>query len=425
MRRITLAAAAVAVLTAGLQAPAWAAAPDVPTGVTIDWANGGSNIKLSWTDTGEANSVYWQLPGGNELKFGEVASTAANEFLFPTSIFTKNLDKVKLIVKSSTADGESASAPSPEFDTFVPAAPALQDATLATNLWTQLKWTQAATADATPNDPLDGLAYEGTEVTALRPNGTTQSLGFYGAPATSATVAPQPRPTTFTLSSVSPWGKAKGARTVKLGTLGAGITVPASAQFSNRLPIKSTLDLFTSPGREERASGIKVELQARAKSTDAFKTYGRYDGNTTAVFDTGIAALGNRQYRLWVPARKVVTSNVIVLTPATSTSVKSSKTYVKFGAGGFNPSVVRVGGRSTFSVKILPALSVKVKLQGWTGSKWIALGDLPLTKGSYVERGDIETERYTVRVRVVAPTVVVNGLTVLANTSPAYNLTVK
>ncbi|MET7283508.1 hypothetical protein ABZS29_35100 [Kribbella sp. NPDC005582] len=424
MRKFALAAAAVAALTAGLQAPAWAAAPDVPTGVTIAWADS-SNIKLTWTDTGEANTVYWQLPGGNELKFGDVASTAANEFLFPASVLAKNLDKVKLIVKSTNADGESASAPSPEFDTFVPAAPALQDATLAANLSTQLKWTLPATSDATPGDPLDARGYEGIEVTALRPNGTTQSLGVYSFATDGATIAPQPRPTTFTLTSISPWGKAKGARTVKLGTLGAGITVPASAQFSNRLPIKSTLDLFTSPGREERASGIKVELQARAKTTDAFKTYGRYDGNTTAAFDTGIAALGNRQYRLWVPARKVATSNVIVLTPATSTSVKSSKTYVKFGTGGFSPSVVRVGARSTFSVKILPAVSVKAQLQGWTGSKWIALGDLPLTKGSYVERGDIETERYTVRVRVIAPTVVVNGLTVLANTSPAYNLTVK
>ncbi|MFK4084276.1 hypothetical protein ACI2LF_09230 [Kribbella sp. NPDC020789] len=424
MRKIALAATAVAALSAGLSTPAFAAAPDAPTDVKIAWADS-SHIKLTWADTDLANTVYWQLPGGNELKFGDVASTAANEFLFPTSLFTRNLDKVKLIVKSSTADGLSEPAASPEFDTFVPAAPALQDANLLPNLSTQLKWTQAAVADGTPNDPLDDPSQEGFEVTALRPTGTTESLGGFDAGTTSATIVAQPRPTTLTLLGINPWGKTKGARTVKLGTLGAGITVPATAAYSNRLAIKSTLDLFTSPGREERASGIKVELQARAKSTDAWKTYGRYDGNTTAAFDTGIASLGNRQYRLWVPARKVVTSNVIVLTPATSTSAKSSKTYVKFGPGGFSPSVIRVGARSTFSIKILPAVSVKVKLQAWTGSSWVDIVSLPLTKGSYVERGDIETERYSVRVRVTVPTVVVNGLTVNATTGPAYSLTVK
>ncbi len=424
MRKFALAAAAVAALTAGLQTPAFAAVPDAPTNVKLAWADV-DHIKVTWDDTDLANDVFFQYPGGTMFRLPDgVTSTAPNEYLIPTSIFVRGKDNVKVFVKSANAEGESEPASSAPFDTFVSTAPVLQDANLTANVSTQLKWTQAATADGTPNDPLDDPLLEGVEVTAARANGTTASY-FYQSPATSATIAPQPRPTTLSLSSSNPWGKAKGARTVKLGTLGAGITVPASAQYSNRLPIKSTLDLFTSAGREERASGINVELQARGKTTDAWKTYGRYAGNTTAAFDTGIAALGNRQYRLWVPARKIATSNVIVLTPATSTSVKSSKTYVKFGAGGFSPSVVRVGARSTFSVKILPALSVKAQLQGWTGSKWIALGDLPLTKGSYVERGDIETERYTVRVRVVAPTVVVNGLTVLANTSPAYNLTVK
>ncbi|TDD57464.1 hypothetical protein E1263_23735 [Kribbella antibiotica] len=424
MRKFALAATAVAALTVGLQTPAFAAAPDAPTEVKVSWADSG-HVKVTWADNGEANEVFVQYTPTSEIKLGDVVSTAANELLIPTGTF-QNTDHVRLTVRAIAADGSSPSALSPEFDTWGPAAPVLQDANLLANLSTQLQWTRPAGTDATPNDPLDNSPYEGTEVTAVRPNGTTASLGTYEVGTTSATIAPQPRPTTLGLTALTPWGgDPKAVKTVKLGTLGAGITVPASALYSNRLAIKSTLDLFTSQGREERASGIKVELQARGKTTDAWKTYGRYDGNTTTAFDTGMAAQGNRQYRLFVPARKVVSGNVIVLTPATSTSVKSSKTFVKFLPGGFNPSVVRVGGRSTFSVKISPAVSVKVQLWGWRSGTWIALGDLPLTKGSYVERGDIETERYTLRLRVVAPTLVVNGLTVSANTSPAYNLTVK
>ncbi len=425
MRKIALIAAAAALLTAGLQAPAWAAAPDAPTDVSVAWADS-STVKVTWVDTDLANSLYWQQPGGAEVKLVDIVSTAANEYLFPVTVFPKNLDKAKLIVKSSNPDGLSAPAPSPEFDTFIPAAPVLQDANLAANLSTALKWTQP-TADATPNDPLDGPAHEGIEVTAVRPNGSTESLGTYDAGTTSATVAPQPRPTTFVLSSVGPWGKAKGAKTVKVGTLGAGMTVPSTALYSNRLLIKSTLDLFTSPGREERASGIPVELQARAKSTDAWKTWGRYSGNTTAAFDTGIASLGNRQYRLWVPARKVVSSNVIVLTPAASTGVKSSKTLVKIVSGGFNPTVTRPGARWTFSLKVLPAVTVRGTWQywNWDTNTWYSDGRIQITKGSYYYRSDPDSELGTIRLRVVVPTVVVNGLTVNANTSPGYNQTVR
>ncbi|MFI5736444.1 hypothetical protein ACIA49_40385 [Kribbella sp. NPDC051587] len=426
MRKTALTAAAAALLTAGLQAPAWAAAPDAPTDVTIAWADS-STVKVTWVDTDLANSLYWQQPGGAEVKLVDIVSTAANEYLFPVTVFPKNLDKAKLIVKSSTADGLSDPAPSPEFDTFIPAAPVLQDANLTANLSTALKWTQAATADATPNDPLDGPAHEGIEVTAVRPDGNTESVGTYDAGTTSATVAPQPRPTTLTLSSTSPWGKAKGAKTVKLGTLTSGMTVPASALYSNRLAIKSWLFIHSTGNIVERASGIPVELQARAKSTDAWKTWGRYSGNTTAAFDTGIASLGNRQYRLWVPARKVVSSNIIFLTPAASTGVKSSKTLVKIVSGGFSPTVTRPGARWTFSLKVLPAVTVRGTWQywNWNTNTWYSDGQLQITKGSYYYRSDPDSELGTIRLRVVVPTVVVNGLTVNANTSPGYNQTVR
>ncbi|MFC9694010.1 hypothetical protein ACFTSF_36035 [Kribbella sp. NPDC056951] len=427
MRKLALAATAVAALSVGLQTPAFAAAPDAPTDVTIAWADS-DNIKLTWTDDGLANAIYRQLPGGDEVKYVDLSSTHANEFLVPTRALAASQDHVKLIVRSVNPEGESAPTASPEFDTLVPVAPVLQDANLSASLSTALSWTQAATTDGTPNDPLDNPAYEGIDISALRYNGVVDSLGRWAAGTTSVTVPPQSsRPTTLILSSFSPWGKANAAKTVKLGFLGVYTTVPASALYSNRLAIKSMLELYTSPGREERASGIPVELQARAKSTDAWKTYGRYSGTTTATFDTGIASLGNRQYRLWVPARKVVAGNVIVLTPAASTGAKSSKTLVKIVSGGFNPAVSRRGSRWTFSLKILPAVTARGTWQywNWDTNTWYSDGKIQLTKGSYFYRSEPDFELGTIRLRVVAPTVVVNGLTVNANTSPGYNQTIR
>ncbi|GAB3937453.1 hypothetical protein GCM10029976_050510 [Kribbella albertanoniae] len=425
MRRVAATtAAAAALLTAGLATPAWAAAPDAPTDVKVAFG-ADEKVQLTWKDNGEANVVYLKYQNDPTLlEVAKVAAADANDVLVPRGIFA-HADHVQLVVKAAVAEELSEPGLSPEFDTLVLPAPVLQDANLLPNLSTQLKWTQAAIADGTPNDPLDDPLRDGVEVTALRPNGKTESLGFVQAPATTFTFVPQPRPTTFTLYSSNPWGQAKAVKTVKVGTLGAGITVPATAAYSTRLAIKSTLDLFTSPGREERASAIPVELQARAKTTDAWKTYGRYAGNTTTAFDTGIASLGNRQYRLWVPARKVVSGNVIVLTPASSTSAKSSKTFINYAGSGFSPSTGRIGTRWTFSVKIQPAVTVQGKLQFWDGRAWFDAGPLPITKGSYVERGGPETERVSIRVRVTVPTVVVNGLTVNATTSSAYNLTIR
>ncbi|MFI5736443.1 hypothetical protein ACIA49_40380 [Kribbella sp. NPDC051587] len=411
-----------ALLTAGLQAPAWAAAPAAPTDLAVSWSSG--KLQLTWQDAGEANNVYVEYPGTSLVTLlATVPSTAPNEALLATTIGVT--DRARFVVKSVTGSELSEGAATPEFDTLRPGQPVLQDANLATNLTTQLKWSQPTVTDPNPGDPLD-LPETGETLKAFVDlPGTATNSYVLDKSTTSATIPAQARPASIQLIASNEWGAISATKSVRLGTLGAGITVPSKGIYSDRLGIKSTIDLFTSEGREERASGIPVELQARAKSTDAWKTYGRYAGNTTAVFDTGIASLGNRQYRLWVPGRKVVSTNVIALTPATSTSAKSSTTYVKFVSGGFSPSAVRVGGRSNLSLKISPAVTVKALLQGWNGRSWENIGDVPLTKGAFFLRGDVETEPYTVRLRFVVPTLVVNGLTVNANTSPAYNLTVK
>ncbi|TDD57465.1 hypothetical protein E1263_23740 [Kribbella antibiotica] len=421
MRKFALAATAVAALSVGLQTPAFAAAPDAPTDVTVSWVDG--KVNLTWKDAGEANQIFAEYDGGTPGLIASVTADGGNTVSLTNPLTAS--DKVRLIVKSVVGAESSEGTATPLFDTRRPAVPALQDANLAANLSTTLSWTLAAVADQNPGDPLDVPGNGAVRANVDLPGTATASYDF-AAGETTGVVPAQARPTAIKLSAVNEWGQsAQGTKTVRLGTLGAAITVPSKAVYGARLGIKSTVDLFTSEGREERASDVKVELQARAKATDAWKTYGRYTGNTTAAFETGIASLGNRQYRLLLPARKVVSANVIALTPPTSTSPKSSTTLVKFASGGFSPAVGPVGTRWTFTVKIQPAVTVKGKLQFWDGKAWFDAGPLTLTKGSYVERSDPETERGTIRVRVIVPTVVVNGLTVNANTSPAYNQTIR
>ncbi|TDC30127.1 hypothetical protein [Kribbella albertanoniae] len=423
MRKTVLTAATAALLTAGLQAPAWAAAPDAPTDLTVGWTAG--KVHLTWKDTGQANQIFVEYDGGAPALLASVTSDGGDEFSLSNSLTAS--DKVRLIVKAVVGEEASDGTATPLFDTRRPAVPALKDANLTATSAAAITWTLAGVADQTPGDPLDIAGPGSVKATIDLPGTATQAVTF-PADRTSGTLPRVARPAAIKLSAVNEWGEgATGARILRLGTLGAAITVPGKAVYSARLAIKSTVDLFTSEGREERASDVKVELQARAKSTDAWKTYGRYTGNTTSAFDTGIASLGNRQYRLWLPARKVALSNVIALTPAASTSAKSSTTLVKIVSGGFNPTVGRPGTRWTFSLKILPAVTARGTWQywDWDTNTWYNDGRIQLTNGSYYYRSEPDFELGTIRLRVVAPTVVVNGLTVNANTSPGYNQTIR
>ncbi|MFI5736445.1 hypothetical protein ACIA49_40390 [Kribbella sp. NPDC051587] len=420
MRKIVLAATAVAALTAGLQTPAWAATTDAPTDATISWTTD-RTIQLTWGDQGEANiiRVEYETPHRFEWLAG-TDTQQLNRVILPPTLAEG--DRVRLLV--SNGDDFDHSAPTAWFDTRRPSVPGLRDAQLTDKLNINLSWTTPSTADPTPGDPMDLPVDVTFEAQATLPNGARDSFPIASGQ-TSAVLPPQPRPAAIRLVARNEWGETPDTKLVRLGTMGAGISVPASAVYSSRLGIKSTLDLFTSEGREERASGIPVELQARAKTTDAWKTYGRYAGNTTTAFDTGIASLGNREYRLLVPARKVVSSNVIALTPATSTSVKSSTTLVKFTAAGFTPTTDQVGTTVKLSVKIQPAATVQATLQRWDGKKWLNGVKIQLTKGSALVLIKAVGRGTTSRYRVTVPAVFVNGLTVSATSSSAFTLTVR
>ncbi|TDD57466.1 hypothetical protein E1263_23745 [Kribbella antibiotica] len=423
MRKIALAVTAVAALSAGLQTPAFAAAPDAPTDFTI--AIQDLHLQLAWKDDNAKNIVYVEQEGQAPYVLTTLAETAANQFALP-AFRLKESDKTRLIVKSEVNGELSEGAVSAWFDTHRPAAPVLQDAN-PDGQNTKLTWTLAAVADSTPNDPLDVAGTGTVRATTSSPGGHSYSQDF-PAGSTSGVVSAHPRPSRINLSAWNEWGGSSDAvKVVRLGTLGAGITVPAKAVYGARLGIKSTLDLFTSEGREERASGIKVELQARGKTTDAWKTYGRYDGNTTTAFDTGIAALGNRQYRLFVPARKVVSGNVIVLTPATSTSAKSSTTSIKFVSAGFTPGTVKPYGDSSLTAKIQPAATVKGMLQYYNSvsKKWINALPVQFKNGALLVRDSAGDTRGTTHFRINLPAITVGGLTLSATTSATFGLTIK
>ncbi|TDD57467.1 hypothetical protein E1263_23750 [Kribbella antibiotica] len=420
MRKIAAVAASAVVLTAGLQAPAWAAAP--ATDFELSWQ--GRQIHLTWKDSDEENIVLAEYADlGQTYLFENQPAGGTNEVTKFSTLYPS--DKVRFILRTVASDGSSEDTLSPWFDTRHAVAPVLQDANLLPNLSTQLKWTQATIEDKTPGDPFD--VPSGEKIQALVDLPGTATAGYdFAAGTTSGVVPAQARPAAIKVVGYNNWGEAEGTKTVRLGTLGAGITVPASAVYGARLGIKSTLDLFTSQGREERASGIKVELQARGKTTDAWKTYGRYAGNTTTAFDTGIGSLGNRQYRLFVPARKVASGNVIVLTPATSTSAKSSKTMIKFVSKGFTPAAASTGTKVDITAKIQPGVTVRGTLQDLVGSRWTNLFAVQFTKGSMLKHARAGVDKPgTYRYRIVLPAITVNGLTLSATTSPTFNFTLR
>ncbi|MFC9687931.1 hypothetical protein ACFTSF_05290 [Kribbella sp. NPDC056951] len=420
MRKTVLTAAAAAVLTAGLQAPAWAVeTPPAPTDVTVGWFNG--QVHLTWKDNGEQNEVLLENQDTQDIKI--VATTAAdapNEVQLPPTF--QAAERVRLHVRSFVDQQYSQQTPTPQFDTLRPNVPALQDANLLTNLSTSLKWKQFPIGDTNPGDPLDLPTGESVKASVDLPGTATRTYSF--APGTTGTIPAQPRPAAVKLSGVNEWGETADTKLVRLGTLGAGITVPASALYGNRLGIKSTLDLFTSEGREERASGIKVELQARAKTTDAWKTYGRYAGNTTTAFETGIAALGNRQYRLLVPARKVVSGNVIALTPASSTSAKSSKTLVKFVSKGFTPAHPARHANVDVWAKIQPAATVRGTLQVLLNNKWSNVFPVQFRNGSMLTHANVGNDRGHFLYRIALPATTINGLPLSPTTSSAFPITI-
>ena len=212
---------------------------------------------------------------------------------------------------------------------------------------------------------------------------------------------------------------------VVVGTMAAGIAVPAQGSFGDYLGIESRLDMYKCSCAEHRTSGIPVDLQARPTAITTWKTVGRFTGDTVAPFSTPIGSVGGRQFRLYVPATKRVDQLEIVLTPASSTSARSSKTLAKFDVAGFNMTSAQVGQMVKLTVNVRPTGTVKGALQRWDGKYWRSVLAVPITKGKavmYVRAAGRGTKTYY---RVAVPGMSYCGLPIETTGSRSFTLTVR
>ncbi|TDD57458.1 hypothetical protein E1263_23705 [Kribbella antibiotica] len=426
MRKLLATATIAALLTAGLATPAWAAAPDAPTDVQVAWV--GDKIRVTWKDNGEANDVATNYPGiGLARTNGRTEAGDDNELLIDRSKFA-NEDRVLIRVFVRTAEGgQGPSATSSEFDSRIPVYPIIEDADLLADGSVKLvRWTQPAVVDTNPGDPLDRPAsdeYLGAQIAV--PGSPVERLPI-PASATSFTVPPRPRPATISLYAGNEWRESylsngdgpRLERQVLVGTLSAAAAVPAMGIYSLQLGIKTTLtsNLANMP--------MPVQLQARPNSASPWKTYGRYNGNLNRPFHTDIASLGERQYRIWVPSAKQSTQSAIKLTPAASTTARTSKSTAKAQWSGIQPYDTEAGRMVTLKVYVEPGVNMKAALQRRVGKTWKYVRELPLTKGRLTLQFRATRQAQT-WYRVVTPPVKVNGLPVLAGTSLDYAFTVR
>ncbi|MFC9687925.1 hypothetical protein ACFTSF_05260 [Kribbella sp. NPDC056951] len=425
MRKSIAISSAALLLTAGLSTPAWAA--EAPTDVQVAWA--GDKVRVTWQDSGDANEIWTSYPGTGFVETsGRTVAGGANELLIDRSRFM-NRDRVLIRVLVRTPEGENGpSATSVEFDARIPVYPIIEDANLLADGSVQLvRWKQPVVADTNPGDPLDRPAadeYLGAQVVV--PGRPTERM-LIPAGSTSYTVPARPRPATITLYAGNEWRESFLSngdgpwleRKVEVGTMAASFVVPALGTFSQQLGIESTL--------KSNLTNISplVHLQARPNSKAPWKTYGRYDGNVREPsFDTHIASLGERQYRLWVLPSKQVTQSAIKLTSAASTSAKSSKTIAWIYTRGIVASKARAGRMVGLKVQVQPAVDMKAALQRWDGKQWRYARELALKKGVVSIQFRATAPAGTTRYRVLTPAVKVNGLPVLATSTSYFTLTV-
>ncbi|MFC9687929.1 hypothetical protein ACFTSF_05280 [Kribbella sp. NPDC056951] len=419
MRKLLASATTAAVMAATLSTPAWAADP-APTDVQISWA--GDQIRVTWADDGAANTIRTTVPadGGSAVLGGRVEGET-NELMVSPSMLGADREQVQITVASGTTGHWGAPTASVTFDTRRPAPLFIQDADLLADRSVRLRWTQATRADQTPNDPLDRPTSEDWRLVWVDQWAGSRRLATYPiAPdTTTMTVPAQAEPWTSTsVQTGNVWGRSvsgplEDSRTVHTGTQRAGISVPAQGVFGERLGIYSTLD-----------ANHPVQLQARPTSTAPWKTVGRYSGSVGRPFETGIASLGGRQYRLWVPAVKEIEEGWIDLFSAASTSAKSSQTTTKFAVVGFDKKAAELGTNVYLTVKIQPGVTVRGNLQRWANGSWRS-GPVVQIKNGAMVRMPIKTAlKGETRYRVVLPKFSYNGLPILATTSKTFTLIV-
>lgn len=421
MRKLTSIGIAALLLTAGLSTSAWAADP-VPTDVQISWV--GDKIRVTWTDDGAANTVRAVYPvTGGSVAIGGRIEGESNELEVLPAALEADRDKVQITVASGTTGHWGTPTSSVTFDTRQPTFLQVKDADLLADRSVRIRWTQAVRPDQTPNDPLDRPESEDWRAVRAYDENSNTVFATYpiAAGTTTLTVPAQPKLSRLVVNTGNVWGTSSPAPlenyvSVHPRALKATTSVPALGVFSERLGIYSSLSASLS-------GTWPVELQARASSTAAWKTVGHYSINDVGNHETGIASLGGRQYRLWVPAVKKINETWIDLFPAASTSAKASQTTAKFDVVGFGRKAAELGTTANLTVKIQPGVTVRGNLQRWANGSWRTGPVVQITNGTakFPMKTTLKGET---RYRVVLPKLASNGLPILATTSKTFTLIV-
>ncbi|MDX2971624.1 hypothetical protein [Kribbella solani] len=388
MRKLVATTSAV-LLLAGTQAisasAATAAAPAAPTDVKIAWTDSGK-LRISWQDSGEQNYIRAEYPDRNQVMLLDLTTAdEPNELVIPGAMLDE--DRVRVTVTSRGAD-------------------------------------------TTPGDPLDRPDSDEWLKATVQSGEKTQVIPL--PPGTSQAILPAvSRPASIRLSTGNEWGTTgkrvdePTARNVVVGNLTARTTVPAQMTFGTYVPITTSLDEYWCICAEQADYGIPVWLQARANSSTAWRTVGKYTGSTTRPFSTRITSVGGRQFRIWVPARKGISQQAISLTPASSTSARSSSTLAQFRTAGFDVASARAGQLVKLTVDVRPGGTVKGALQRWDGKSWRSVLTVPITKGKatmYVRAAGRGTTTYY---RVAVPAMTYYGLPIATTGSKSFKLAVR
>ncbi|GAA0611368.1 hypothetical protein HPO96_22105 [Kribbella sandramycini] len=408
-----------ALLTTTLTTPAWAAAPDAPTDVAVAWVKGFAQV--TWQDNGEANVIEKEyVDTGVIFEVRTVAAGAANK-AFVDGL--PNSDRIRIRVTSRNAEGErSAVATSVVFDARRPNQPRVQDADLLADGSVRLSWTQEPVVDQTPGDPLD-LPDEWLKITAYGPDGGAGVDIAVPLGATTFTVPPRPRPTSYRVWAGNTWGHDFNfGRRVEVISAQAGISGVAA-----QVPYGDSVQIYASPTSSPRTMhyASAVHLQARPTSSAAWKTYGKFSGySNDDPIQTWIGSLGGRQYRIWLPGLKKINANSIELTPPASSSARSSRTISNLIITRFESSRPKLGQITKLNVRVLPAIAMNAALHQWDGKRWRYIRAVPLKNGAAIVPIKA-TRRGVTTWRIATPPLKINGLPVLATTSKPFTLTIR
>ncbi len=422
MRKLLAVATSSVLLAAGVATPAWAAEPAPPSNVKVSWS--GDQIRVTWQDNGEANGLNIRY-ADQGVYAGKTTADAPNEIVLSPSIFRDRSD-ARVGVWSDAADGGTSGwGNSPVFDSRQVAKPLLFQATSLSATSVRLRWNQDEVADTTPNDIMDKPAGDWLKATVTGPAAGQRTETLIPAGTHMANVPVPAGQVTIKLSAGNEWGvaPARDYQTARVGTMRVSSTLPAMTSFPG-FSFKGTLQMSEPP----QFGGVNFDVQVRPNSAAPWQTIG--SGVSAEKPGTAIPAYtgasGGREYRLWVAPTEGQRDDVLLVSPAASTSAKFIRRNTAIYRATFSPATAQVSATVKLIVNVEPHVAMKAALQKWDGKKWVYLRAVQLdSKGNASLAIRAAGRGTTTKYRIATPPLKVNGLPVEVSTSKPFTLTVR